>query len=79
MTNYRIRKSPSGQWYQLQYQKQTLKSFIVRLFLPDYPRQWKWVYTESRASSEQYIRNRIKELQQQELDRVEEKWGIIDA
>jgi hypothetical protein len=85
MTRYRIRKSPSGKWYRIQYQKQTLRSLFLRVFLPDYPRQWRWVWARSseggviQRSSEELIRECVKELRQLDMDSIEEDWSILEA
>lgn len=85
MSNYRIRKSPSGKHYRIQQLKQTFKSLFIRVFFPAYPRQYDWRYVTRvngdivEFCAEEPARQLIIEMRNSDMDSDDEKWSIIDV
>lgn len=85
MSNYRIRKSPSGKHYRVQHLKQTLRSLFIRVFLPSYPRQYQWKYViRMDGSIAEYCTKElamllISELKEIDMDSNDEDWSIIQV
>lgn len=85
MIKYRIKKSPSGEHYRIQYQKETLFSRFIRLFLPEYPRQYRWQFVLTcydclaNYPTENSARIVIDEMKKRDIDKISEKWSDIEV
>ncbi len=85
MSNYRIRKSPSGKHFRVQRMRQTLKSLFIRVFLPEYPRRYQWDYitrndgTVAEYCTEELAMMLVNELKEVDMDSNGEDWSIVQV
>lgn len=84
MTKFRIRKSPSGEHFRVEYLTETLKSRLLRLLLPELTPKMVWRYVKKNGiimnyCTEGFARTHIEMCQKDALDSIAGDWSIIQV